>query len=140
MAAGSKISSALIVMLCDVEVTELPALLTSTLLLMLIYIHKASSDELQYTAKRIESHCLLLAHVMPVRKLSMFRKEGESWTKRAQERGREEKRWRVLDCSLVQVCLMRGVGQGQKVKRQEERLEYRGGKIREKNGVLKRNG
>lgn len=39
--------AALIVMLCDVEVISLPALL-----LMLMYIHNASSDELQHPSKR----------------------------------------------------------------------------------------
>ncbi len=52
MAAGSEISTAQTETLCDVEIIELPALLMSTLPLMLVYINKASSDELQHPAKR----------------------------------------------------------------------------------------
>lgn len=57
----------------------MPALLTSTLLLTLIHINIKPPLMNWSTEQRDDrSHCLLFAQVMPVGKLSMFRKEGRS--------------------------------------------------------------
>lgn len=82
------------------------------------------------------SHCLILAHVMPVGKLSMFRNEGGSGGRTQEEEKRSDGYFSA------------GVSDKSRTTRGQETrgeiIEYRGGKRWdndvEKNGVLERNG